>query len=48
MVGDWGYVKGDDMGTFATLEMAREVIEREMPVYVQKKEWDGTGGSHSK
>lgn len=41
MVGDWGYVKGIDMGTFATNEMAIEAkrsIEREMPVYAQKGE----------
>ncbi|TEB13387.1 hypothetical protein Pmgp_00281 [Pelotomaculum propionicicum] len=34
MVGDWGYVKGVDMGTFATVEMALEAkrrIELEMP-----------------
>jgi hypothetical protein len=28
MVGDWGYVKGVDMGTFATAEMALEAKER--------------------
>ena len=28
MVGDWGYVKGIDMGTFATPEMALEAKGR--------------------
>lgn len=42
MVGDWGYVKGVDMGTFTTPEMATEAkrrIEQEMSVfYTDKKE----------
>lgn len=40
MVGDWGYVKGVDMGTFATSEMALEAkrrIEREMPFWFKKE-----------